>query len=279
MLVSLKEVLDMARKGGYAIPAFNVYNMETVVGVIEAAEEAKAPIIMQVYPRLVKEGVAYYLAPSIIAAAKQANVPVCFHLDHGPSELEMTRALYWGATGIMLDGSSHPYEENVAMTRHAVETCAYVNVGVEGELGHVGSVNDDQMDEFTEPEEAARFVKETGVDCLAVLVGNAHGRYKKTPKLDIERIAAISEATGHTPLVLHGGSGIPDEQIKLAVKAGVRKMNFATDICYAFQDALQAELNRPDKSVALDLFMKNPIKAVKEFCLSKIRLLDAENRA
>ena len=269
----------MARKGGYAIPAFNVYNMETVVGVIEAAEEAKAPIIMQVYPRLVKEGVAYYLAPSIIAAAKQANVPVCFHLDHGPSELEMTRALYWGATGIMLDGSSHPYEENVAMTRHAVETCAYVNVGVEGELGHVGSVNDDQMDEFTEPEEAARFVKETGVDCLAVLVGNAHGRYKKTPKLDIERIAAISEATGHTPLVLHGGSGIPDEQIKLAVKAGVRKMNFATDICYTFQDALQAELNRPDKSVALDLFMKNPIKAVKEFCLSKIRLLDAENRA
>ena len=279
MLVSLNEVLDMARKGGYAIPAFNVYNMETVVGVIEAAEEAKAPIIMQVYPRLVKEGVAYYLAPSIIAAAKQAGVPVCFHLDHGPSELEMTRALYWGATGIMLDGSSHPYEENVAMTRHAVETCAYVNVGVEGELGHVGSVNDDQMDEFTEPEEAARFVKETGVDCLAVLVGNAHGRYKKTPKLDIERIAAISEATGHTPLVLHGGSGIPDEQIKLAVKAGVRKMNFATDICYTFQDALQAELNRPDKSVALDLFMKNPIKAVKEFCLSKIRLLDAENRA
>lgn len=279
MLVSLNDVLDLAGKGGFAIPAFNVYNMETVVGVIEAAEEAKAPIIMQVYPRLVKEGVAYYLAPSIIAAAKKASVPVCFHLDHGPSELEMTRSLYWGATGIMLDGSAHPYDENVAMTRHAVEACGYVNVGVEGELGHVGSVNDDSMDEFTEPEEAARFVKETGVACLAVLVGNAHGRYKKTPKLDIDRIAAISEATGHTPLVLHGGSGIPDDQIKLAVKAGIRKMNFATDICYAFQDALQAELNSPDKSIALDLFMKNPIKAVKEFCLTKIKLLGAEGMA
>lgn len=278
MLVTLKEMMDIAQKGGFAIPAFNVYNMETVVGVIEAAEEAKAPVILQVYPRLVKEGIAYYLAPIIKAAAENTSVPVCFHLDHGPSELEMTRALCWGATGIMLDGSALSYEENVAITRHAVEICSYVNIGVEGEIGHVGSVNDDNMDEFTEPEEAARFVKETDVDCLAVLIGNAHGRYKKTPKLDIERVADIYEATGHTPLVLHGGSGIPDEQIKLAVKAGIRKMNFATDICYTFQDALQAELDSPEKSIALDLFMKNPIKAVKDFCLTKIKLLDAEGR-
>lgn len=279
MLVSLKEVLDMAQKGGYAIPAFNVYNMETVVGVIEAAKEAKAPIIMQVYPRLVKEGVAYYLAPSILAAAKNADVPVCFHLDHGPSELEMTRALYWGATGIMLDGSALPYEENVAATKRAVETCGYLGLAVEGELGHVGSVNDSGMDEFTDVEQAVAFVKETGVACLAVLVGNAHGRYRKPPKLDIDRIQAIYEATNHTPLVLHGGSGISDDQIKMAVKAGIRKMNFATDICYAFQDAVQAELESPDKRIALDLFMKRPIKAVKEFCLTKIKLLGAEKMA
>lgn len=279
MLVSLNEVLGMAGKGGYAIPAFNVYNLETVVGVMEAAEEAKAPVIMQVYPRLVKEGAAYYLAPSIIAAARKADVPVCFHLDHGPSELEVTRALYWGATGIMMDGSAHPYEENVAMTRQAVEICGYVNVGVEGELGHVGTVNDDSMDEFTEPEEAARFVRETRVACLAVLVGNAHGRYKKTPRLDLDRIAALSLATGRTPLVLHGGSGIPDDQMRMAVKAGIRKVNFATDICYTFLDALQAEWNSPDRKIALDLFMKNPIKAVKEFCLTKIRLLGAEGMA
>ena len=234
---------------------------------------------MQVYPRLVKEGVAYYLAPSIVAAAKKASVPVCFHLDHGPSELEMTRALYWGATGIMLDGSALPYEENIAVTKHAVETCGYLGLVVEGELGHVGSVNDNGMDEFTDVEQAAEFVKETGVACLAVLVGNAHGRYKKPPKLDIDRIRAIYEATDHTPLVLHGGSGITDDQIKLAVKAGIRKMNFATDICFTFQDALQAELDSPDKSIALDIFMKRPIKAVKEFCLTKIKLLGAEGKA
>lgn len=279
MLVSLDKVLKMAQDGGFAIPAFNVYNMETVMGVIKAAEETKAPIIMQVYPRLVKEEAGYYLAPSVVAAAQKASVPVCFHLDHGPSELEMTRMLRWGATGIMLDGSAYSFDENVAMTKHAVETCGYVGVGVEGELGHVGMVTDDSMDDFTEPEEAARFVKETGASCLAVLVGNAHGRYKKTPKLDIERIAAISEATNHTPLVLHGGSGIPDEQIKLAVKSGIRKMNFATDICYAFQDALQEELNNPNKSIALDNFMKKPIETVKEFCINKIRLLGAEGMA
>lgn len=276
MLVSLKQILDMAQKGSFAVPAFNVYNMETVVGAIQAAEEAKAPIIMQVYPRLVKEGVAYYLAPSIIAAAEKATVPVCFHLDHGPSELEVTRALYWGATGIMYDGSLLPYEENVARTKQVVDTCAYLDLGVEGELGHIGSVNDDGMDEFTNVEQAADFVKHTGVDALAVLVGNAHGRYKKTPKLDIERIHQIYEATNHTPLVLHGGSGIPDEQIVLAVKAGIRKMNFATDICFTFLDTVQEELNNPNRSVAIDMFMKKPIEAVKEFCLTKIQLLGGE---
>ena len=269
----------MAEEGGFAVPAFNVYNMETVMGVAAAAEEAKAPIIMQVYPRLVKEDTAYYLAPAIIAAAKRASVPICFHLDHGPSELEMTKALYWGATGIMLDGSVHPFEENVALTKRAVETCSHIGLSVEGELGHIGSVNDDSMDEFTDPEEAARFVKETGVACLAVLVGNAHGRYKKPPKLDIDRIKAIYEATGHTPLVLHGGSGIPDDQIQLAVKSGMRKMNFATDVCYSFLDSVQAELADPGRSVAIDLFMKKPSETVKNFCLTKIKLLGADGKA
>jgi ketose-bisphosphate aldolase len=253
--------------------------METLVGAIEAAEELKAPVILQVYPRLVKEGVAYYLAPSIVAAAKKASVPVCFHLDHGPSELEVTRALYWGATGIMLDGSAKPYEENIALTKHVVETCNYLDLGVEGELGHVGSVNDDSMDEFTNVEQAADFVQKTGVCCLAVLVGNAHGKYKKPPKLDIDRIKAIYEATGNTPLVLHGGSGIPDDQIKLAVAAGIRKMNVATDICWTFLETVQDELNNPDKVMAVDVFMRRPIAEVKKFCMSKIELLGAANKA
>lgn len=200
----------MAEKGNYCIPAFNVYNTETVMGVFDAAEEAKAPVIMQIYPRLFNEYVGYYLAPAILAAAKKATVQVCFHLDHGPSESEVMKALRLGATGIMLDGSTHPFEENVALTKHIVESCKAVGVGVEGELGHIGSVNDDAMDEFTSPEEAAEFVKQVDVTCLAVLVGNAHGHYKRPPKLDIERIAAIRKATGGIPLVLHGGSGHPD---------------------------------------------------------------------
>ena len=279
MLVSLQEIIGLAEKENFCVPAFNVYNIETVMGVAVAAEEAKAPIIMQVYPRLFNEQVGYYLAPVVLAAAKKASVPVCFHLDHGPSEWEVTRALYWGATGIMLDGSAHPYEENVKLTKHIVETCKAVGVGVEGELGHIGSVNDDAMDEFTNPDEAARFVKETGVTCLAVLIGNAHGHYKKPPKLDIERVKAIREATGGIPLVLHGGSGIPDDQVKAAINAGIRKMNIGTDVCCAFAEGAKAELDNPNRSLAVDLFMKPSIESVKKLALNKIALTGALGKA
>jgi len=278
MLVNLKEILDIAEKGNFAIPAFNVYNIETVMGVIKAAEETKAPIIMQVYPRLIKEEVGYYLAPVILAAAKKTKVPLCFHLDHGPSELETTRSLRYGATGIMFDGSVLPFEENIAITKRVAETCSYLDVQVEGELGHVGTTNDDISDEFTSPEDARIFVEKTGVACLAVAVGTAHGRYKKPPKLDIERIKAIREATNNTALVLHGGSGVPDEEIKKAVAAGIRKMNFATDICYAFLDSCKEELIKPERVVAIDNFMKKPIDAVKEFCISRIKLVGAEGK-
>lgn len=279
MLVNLKYVIDLAEKGNFAIPAFNVYNTETVMGVVKAAEEAKAPIIIQVYPRLLNEEVGYYLCPAIVAAARKASVPVCFHLDHGPSEMEVQKALRWGATGIMYDGSVHPFEENVKNTKHIVDICEAIDVCVEGELGHIGSVNDDAMDEFTSPEEAAEFVKRTNVTCLAVLIGNAHGHYKKPPKLDIERVKAIREATGGIPLVLHGGSGIPDDQVKAAVNAGIRKMNIGTDVCCAFADGTKEILDDPSRSLAIDLFMKHPIETVKKLALEKIKLLGAENKA
>ena len=279
MLVNLQTIIGMAEKGNYCIPAFNVYNTETVMGVIDAAEEAKAPVIIQIYPRLIKEEVGFYVCPAVVAAAQRASVPVCFHLDHGPSEFEATRALRWGCTGVMLDGSVHPIEENIAMTKHIVEVCSAVGVGVEGEIGHIGSVNDETMDEFTDPAEAARFVRETGVTCLAVLIGNAHGHYKKPPKLDIERVKAIREATGGIPLVLHGGSGIPDDQVKAAIAAGVRKMNIGTDVCCAFAEGTKETLDDPQRSIAIDIFMKKPIESVKRMALEKIKLVGADGRA
>ena len=279
MLVNLKEIIALAEKGNFAIPAFNVYNTESIMGVIKAAEEAKAPVIIQVYPRLLNEEVGFYLCPAIVAAARRASVPICFHLDHGPSEMEVQKALRWGATGIMYDGSVHSFEDNIANTKHIVDICSAVNVPVEGELGHIGSVNDDSMEEFTDPKEAAEFVKRTGVTCLAVLIGNAHGHYKKTPNLDIERVKAIREATGGIPLVLHGGSGIPDDQVKAAIKAGIRKMNIGTDVCCAFAGGTKEILDDPNRSLAIDLFMKHPIESVKKLALEKIKLVGADNKA
>ena len=279
MLVSLKEVIDLAEKGNFAIPAFNVYNTETIMGVVKAAEEERAPIIIQVYPRLLNEEVGYYICPAIVAAARKATVPVCFHLDHGANELEVQKALRWGATGIMYDGSVHSFEKNVENTKHILDICECIDVSVEGELGHVGSVNDNAMDDFTDPAEAAEFVKRTGVCCLAVLIGNAHGHYKKTPKLDIERVKAIREATGGIPLVLHGGSGIPDDQVKAAIKAGIRKMNIGTDVCCAFADGTKEILDDPNRSLGIDVFMKHPIEVVKKLAIDKIRLVEANGKA
>ncbi len=276
MLVKIQDVLRMAESGNYCIPAFNVYNTETVMGVAQAAEEARAPVIMQVYPRLFNEEIGAYLSPAIVAAARKASVPVCFHLDHGPSEREVTIALRRGATGIMIDGSSRPYGENVAVTRRVVETCKALDIGVEGELGHVGSVNDETMEEFTDPEEAGKFVRATGVDCLAVLIGNAHGHYKKPPKLDIDRVKAIRRETG-VPLVLHGGSGIPDDQVRAAIESGVRKMNIGTDVCYAFINGTRGALDDM-KSYAVDVLMKPAVASVKALALEKIRLTGAAGR-
>ena len=275
MLVNLGEILNMAEKGGFAVPAFNVYNMETVMGITAAAEEAKAPVIIQSYSRLFTNEEGYYVAPMVLAAAAKASVPICFHLDHGAGKSEATRALRWGATGIMIDKSACDMDENIAYTKDIVEMCSAVGIPVEGEIGHVGSVNDGSMGEFTTVQEAKTYVDATGVNALAILVGTAHGRYKKAPKLDIQRIADIHYAVD-AHLVLHGGSGVPDDQIQAAVKAGIRKINFGTDVCYSFLDQVFATSR---DLVAIDLFMKDAVANVKKFGLEKIRLLGAENKA
>ena len=187
---------------------------------------------------------------------------------------EVLRALRWGATGIMIDASTKPIDENIAETKHVVGMCRECGVSVEGELGHVGTTKDDTMAEFTKVDDAVRFVDETGVSALAIMVGTAHGHYKKAPVLGIDRIAEIHAAM-KAHLVLHGGSGVPDDQIRGAVAAGIRKVNFGTDVCCSFIDAAR----KVDESViALDLFMKEPTEAVKNFAISKIELLGAARK-
>lgn len=276
MLVKFDEILSMAEKGGFAIPAFNVYNMETVMGVIAAAEEMKAPVILQNYSRLFTNDEGFHVAPVVLAAAERASVPVCYHLDHGAGETEVVRALRYGATGIMIDKSLLSMDENIAYTKKIVEMCSAVSIAVEGEIGHVGvaAQGDEQTTEYTTADEAKKFVEGTGVRALAVAVGTAHGRYKKAPKLAIERIAEINGAVD-AAIVLHGGSGVPDEEIRAAIKAGIRKINFGTDLCYSFLDSVFATSR---DIYAIDLFMKDAIESVKNFAIDKIKLLGAENR-
>ena len=275
MLVNLQTILQDADANGYAVPAFNVYNMETVMGVIAAAEEQRSPVIIQFYSRLATTGFVDYLAPVILKAAEKATVPVCMHLDHGAGFEAAAIALKNGATGIMVDFSKLDMAENIANTKKAVDILSAMHIGVEGEIGHIGLAADGVPTDYTTVEEAKQYVEGTGVSALAVAVGTAHGKYKQAPVLQIERIKEIKEAVG-IPLVLHGGSGVPDDQITLAIQAGIRKINFGTDLCLAFLDACRAR----DKSiVGIDVFMYEPIKEVKNFAVSKIQLLGANDRA
>ncbi|MEY8326572.1 class II fructose-bisphosphate aldolase [bacterium 1xD8-48] len=275
MLVSLSEILEPAGAEGYAVPAFNVYNMETVMGVAQAAKKLSSPVIFQVYSRLFEQGKGEYLAPIILEAIRQLPVPAVFHLDHGSGQDAVIRALRCGASGIMIDASLKPLEENTGETRRIVELCRAAGVPVEGELGHIGSTKDEMASEFTRVDEAVQFVEETKVDALAVMIGTAHGKYKKAPQLNLQRAGEIGRAV-KKPLVLHGGSGVPDEQVKGAIAQGVAKVNFGTDLCCAFLDGIK---KTAEGTIAIDLFMNEPIAAVKEFAMEKIRLLGADGHA
>jgi ketose-bisphosphate aldolase len=270
MLTGLKDILAEGERRCCAIPAFNVYNLETLLGVAEAARETKSPVIFQLYNRLFDDPLAPCLAAAVLRMAGDLSVPAAFHLDHGGGTGQVMRALYYGANSIMIDASTLPLEENIAGTRQVVELCGAVGVGVEGELGHIGTTSEEPV-EYTRVDEAERFVRETGVSALAIMAGTAHGRYKQAPVIDVPRIRGIRAATG-LPLVLHGGSGVPDNQVRAAIEAGIRKVNFGTDLCYAYLDKI---FQVPRSIVGVDLFMKEPIKAVKNFAMEKMRLLGA----
>ena len=272
MLTNMKDLLAIAEERNCAIPAFNAYNGETTMGIIKAAEEANACVIIQMYSRLFMSEEAEFIAPSIIAAAHRSKVKICFHLDHGSCDEAVFRAVKYGCSSVMRDASALPLEENIAVMKNVTRFAHDMGLDVEGELGHIGFAKDGVSTDYTKVDEAIRFCEETGVDALAVAVGTAHGHYKQAPVLALDRIRELHDAIP-AALVLHGGSGVPDEQIVAGVKAGIRKINFGTDICFAFLDAIH-EVDR--SIVGVDTYMKEPVQAVKRFALEKIKLLGAE---
>lgn len=234
-LVTLKEVLADADRRHYAVGAFNIINTEMLKAVLGAAEEEQSPVILAY-----AEGHQQYIAretiaPLLLNAAREAPVPVVVHFDHGQHYENIIQIIHCGFTSVMFDGSTLPYEENVRLTREVVRNAHILGVSVEAELGHVGGAEGgsggDRDPEacYTDVDQAADFVTQTGVDALAVAIGTAHGVYRRKPRLDLERLAAIKERVG-IPLVLHGGSGLGDDDFRQAVARGINKINIFTDL-------------------------------------------------
>ncbi|RKY02807.1 ketose-bisphosphate aldolase [Candidatus Poribacteria bacterium] len=249
-LVTMKEMLEDAKRRRYAVGAFNVLNIESLQGILEAAVELKSPVIVNIAEVHFKYVDMEAMAPVVQRAAQLAPVPVALHLDHGLSLQTIVRAIRCGFTSVMFDGSMYPLEENIRLTKQIVEICHSVGVTVEAELGYVPGTEsprpngtEAQPEFFTDPEEAERFVKETGVDALAVAVGTVHGLYKGEPKIDFDRLAEIARRT-NIPLVLHGGSGISDEDFKRAIELGVCKVNVYTQMSIEAVNRIKRRLER-----------------------------------
>ena len=274
MLVNMREMLKTAEKEGYGIGFFNAVNVEMARAVIETAEEMNSPVIIGtaeiLLPMMELQNVADYLIPM----AGRASVPVCVHYDHGLTYDRCMEALALGFTSIMYDCSTLSYEENVRRVSEMVSICHEKDVTVEGELGHVGDNEGPGRilkpeDLFTDPDQAVDYVSRTGVDALAVAVGNAHGDYKFPPKLDFDRIRTISERTG-VPLVLHGGSGLADDDFRRAVREGVRKINIFTDLDKAGRKGAEEAINNGIST--LSGIMSYEIAAMKAVVREKISL-------
>ena len=229
MLIPFKEILRDAERGHYAVGAFNCLSVENVMAAIQAAEELSSPIILQLAEVQFPEAPLELMAPVFLQAAKLAKVPVCVHLDHGQSLETCVRAIRLGFNSVMFDGANLPYDENVAITSEVARIAKAADVDVEAELGKVGNSGVDTADVFTDVEESKDYVKRTGVDALAVAIGNLHGHYVATPHLNIDRLKEIHEAN-NLPLVLHGGSGTSVEDFKACLHNGICKINVATAI-------------------------------------------------
>lgn len=277
MLTSTKSLLQMAEDGGFAIGAFNIYNLEGARAVVAAAESQASPTMLQIHSAALGFGGRPLIA-LCIAAVQSASVPMSVHLDHSSERSEIERVLEIGINSIMADGSLLEYEANVDFTRDVTEMVHYNDGTVEAELGRLSGTEDNTVvaeydAKMTDPEQAADFVNRTGVDSLAVCIGNVHGRYQGWPRLDFGRLEAIHEIVS-VPLVLHGASGLPEEMVKKSIELGVRKFNVNTEVRSAYVESFANELEgfaRPD---LLDL-MGNAVNAMKDVVTEKLRLFGA----
>ncbi len=282
MYVNMKYLLDNANRDGYAVMAVNSVNMEMARAVIEAAEELHSPIIVQFgVGQMTKLAHPSEMVPMIKAMAERASVPVCLNLDHGPSLEAVVNAIHWGFSNVMLDASSLPFEENVRRSRMVADLAHAKGISVEAELGHVGQAadgDDNRNDLYTNVEQAKEFVERTGVDALAVAIGTAHGNYPKgyVPVLDFERLAELKAAL-KMPLVLHGGSGSGEENIRKAVAGGINKINVCTDAFHAAEDAMKAKWAEAPGTDYLNIMMVAEA-AIKKFVKDYILLIGSNDR-
>ena len=281
-LVTTKQLLLDAQKGGYAVGAFNVENMEMVQAVVAAAEELRSPVIMQTTPSTVKYANLNYFYENVKVAAQESSVPVVIHLDHGNSfELAM-QAYRTGYTSIMIDGSHEGFEDNIALTSAVVKACHPGEVPIEAELGKVGGKEDDldggEGDPYTNPQEAAEFVERTGIDSLAVAIGTAHGVYKGVPQLDFSRLSEIRKAVS-IPLVLHGTSGVPDEDVAECIKRGICKVNYATDLRIAFTKGINQVLKENPDTIDPKKYNAKGREEVRKYVMHKMKICQSIAKA
>ncbi len=284
-LINLKDLLKHAQENKYAVGAFNVTNLGFIDTVIDAAVEQRSPVILQVAEVHLRYVNLEEIAPVIISAAKKVDIPVCFHLDHGVSLQTVVRAIRAGFTSVMIDGSAHPLDENIALTREVVKVARSVNVSVEAEIGHVGgeaigetapTAHSASKETFTRVDEAVKFARETDIDALAIAIGNVHGFYKGEPNLDFERLAQIRAAV-NIPLVLHGGSGIPDDGFRKAVSLGVCKINFYTEMSAAGVSRIRQYLTDKPEVTSLPDVINRGFEEVKKIVMGRLEVFGSKN--
>jgi len=282
-IISSTVMLQKAREHQYAVAAFNVHTLEMLQAVVDAATEMESPLIIQSTVGTVRHLGAKYLVEAATVAANQSSIPIALHLDHCTEFNLIIECIRAGYTSVMIDASMHPYDDNVAITSKVMEVATAAGVNVEAELGKVGGVEDDiVVDEkdvlLADPEECLKFVKQTGVLTLAPAIGTAHGIYKGDPHIDFERIEKIA-ALVDIPLVLHGGSGIPAEQVKRAVALGMSKMNVATELRIAFSDAIKHVFDENPSENDPRKYMIPAKEAVKQLAMQKIGLCGSAGKA